>query len=141
MTGTAAPTNYRAMQNKRHLLAAATLAAFLSLAACGNEPETVSANDNDPQKEELAKAPPVTLPPPIKNSEIYRCKDNSLVYVTYMADDVTAMVRDKQEEPPVATLKAPAKGEPFVSEGFSLTVNGNNISYNSPDKGQQTCKS
>jgi hypothetical protein len=129
------------MQNKHPLLAAAALAAFLSLAACNQQPETVSANDNDPQKEELAKAPPVTLPPPIRESKIYRCKDNSLVYVTYMADDVTAMVRDKQEEPPVATLKAPAKGEPFVSEGFKLAVNGKNITYNSPDKGQQSCKS
>jgi hypothetical protein len=129
------------MQNKHTLFAAASLAAFLSLAACSQQPETVSANDNDPQKEELAKAPPVTLPPPIKSNKIYRCKDNSLVYVTYLADDITAMVRDKQEEPPVATLKAPAKGEPFVSEGFSLAVEGKNITYNSPDKGRQTCKS
>jgi hypothetical protein len=129
------------MQNKHPLLAAASLAAFLALAACDNQPETVSANDNDPQKEELAKAPPVTLPPPIRESKIYRCKDNSLVYVTYMADDVTAMVRDKQEEPPIATLKAPAKGEPYVAEGFSLKVDGKNITYNSPDKGTQTCKS
>ena len=129
------------MQNRTPLLAAASLAAVLALAACDNKPETVGANANDPQAEELAKAPPVTLPPPIKSNKIYRCKDNSLVYVTYMADDVTAMVRDKQEEPPVATLKAPAKGEPFVSEGFSLAVNGNTITYNSPDKGTQTCKS
>ena len=129
------------MQNKRPLIAAASLAAFLTLAACDKKPETISANANDPQAEELAKAPPVTLPPPIKESKIYRCKDNSLVYVSYMADDVTAMVRDKQEEPPVATLKAPAKGEPFVSEGFSLKVDGQTITYNSPDKGQQSCKS
>ncbi len=121
------------------VFAAASVAASLSLAACSNEPEVVDTNP-DPQAAELAKAPPVTLPPAIKESKTYRCKDNSLVYVTYMADNVTAMVRDKQEEPPVATLKAPAAGEPFVSEGFSLSVNGNSITYNSPDKGTQSCK-
>ncbi|MDP9416219.1 MAG: hypothetical protein M3Q08_19425, partial [Pseudomonadota bacterium] len=112
------------------VFAAASVAASLSLAACSNEPEVVDANP-DPQAAELAKAPPVTLPPAIKESKTYRCKDNSLVYVTYLADNVTAMVRDKQEEPPVATLKAPAAGEPFVSEGFSLSVNGSSITYNS----------
>ncbi len=121
------------------VFAAASVAASLSLAACSNEPEVVD-NNPDPQAAELAKAPPVTLPPAIKESKTYRCKDNSLVYVTYLADNVTAMVRDKQEEPPVATLKAPAAGEPFVSEGFSLSVNGNSITYNSPDKGTQSCK-
>ena len=125
--------------HKTPFLIAASIAASLSLAACQNEPEVVDTNP-DPQADELAKAPPVTLPPAIKSSKAYRCKDNSLVYVTLMADDVSAMVRDKQEEPPVATLKAPAAGQPFVSEGYSLTVSGNNITYNSPDKGTQSCK-
>jgi hypothetical protein len=125
--------------NKLIPIKAAALAAFLSLSACKSEPEVVEANP-DPMKEELAKAAPVALPPPIKSSKAYRCKDNSLVYVTLLADDVTAMVRDKQEEPPVANLKAPAPGQPFVSEGFSLTVSGNSITYNSPDKGSQRCK-
>jgi hypothetical protein len=124
---------------KTHILAAASLAALVSLAACNREPEVVDTNP-DPQAAELAKAPPVTLPPAIKESKTYRCKDNSLVYVTYLTDNMTAMVRDKQEEPPVATLKAPAPGQPFVSEGFSLTVNGNSVTYNSPDAGTQTCK-
>jgi hypothetical protein len=124
---------------QKTLFIAASIAASLSLAACKNEPEVIDSNP-DPQAEELAKAPPVTLPPAIKSSKTYRCKDNSLVYVTLLADDMTAMVRDKEEEPPVATLKAPAPGQPFVSEGFSLTVSGNNITYNSPDKGTQSCK-
>ena len=124
---------------QKTLFIAASIAASLSLAACKNEPEVIDSNP-DPQAEALAKAPPVTLPPAIKSSKTYRCKDNSLVYVTLLADDMTAMVRDKEEEPPVATLKAPAPGQPFVSEGFSLTVSGNNITYNSPDKGTQSCK-
>ncbi len=126
---------------QKTILAAASVAAFLTLAACNNsEPEVVDTTA-DPQAAELAKAAPVTLPPAIKESKTYRCKDNSLVYVTYMADNVTAMVRDKQEEPPVATLKAPAAGEAFVSEGFSLKVSGNSITYDSPDKGSRSCRS
>ena len=96
--------------NKINPIIAASLAAFVSLAACNSEPQVVDTNP-DPMKEELAKAAPVTLPPAIKSSKTYRCKDNSLVYVTLLADDVTAMVRDKQEEPPVANLKAPAAAQ------------------------------
>ena len=138
LDGAAHTRKWANMQNIR-FFAAASVAASLLLSACGNEPEVVDTNP-DPMKEELAKAAPVTLPPAIKASETYRCKDNSLVYITFLADDVTAMVRDKQEEPPVANLKAPAPGKPFVSEGFSLTVSGNSITYNSPDKGSQSCK-
>jgi hypothetical protein len=122
------------------LLAAAPLATLLALAACNKEDRNLVAEDNDPQAAELKKAPPVTLPPAIKEAKTYRCKDNSLVHVSYLTDNLTALVRDKQEEPPVATLKAPAPGEPFVSEGFSLTVSGNSITYNSPDAGSQSCK-
>ena len=129
------------MYKLSHLAAAAPVAAsLLILGACNKEPETVNAGAPDPQAAELAKAKPVTLPPAIRQAKTYRCRNNSLVYVTYMTDEVTAAVRDKQEEPPVATLTAPAPGEPFVAEGYSLRVNGNTITYNSPDKGTQTCK-
>ncbi|HEY0446139.1 MAG TPA: hypothetical protein VGD19_06765 [Allosphingosinicella sp.] len=125
---------------QKTLLSTAAVAAFLALAACSNEPETVSAGGADPQAEQLKKAPPVTLPPAIRASKTYRCKDNSLIYVTFMTDDVTAAVRDKQEDPPVATLKAPAPGEPYVSEGYSLSGSGDAVTYNSPEKGSQSCK-
>jgi hypothetical protein len=94
----------------------------------------------DPQAAELAKAPPVTLPPAIRESKTYRCKDNSLVYVSFMDDNLTAMVRDKQEEPPIATLKAPEPGAPFVADGFSLSGSGASVTYTSPDSGTLTCK-
>ena len=126
------------MQNIR-FFAAASVAVSLLLSACSNEPQVVDTNP-DPMKDELAKAAPVELPPAIKEAKSYRCKDNSLVHVTYLTDNVTAMVRDKQENPPIATLKAPAAGQPFVSEGFSLAVTGNSVTYNSPKAGTLTCK-
>jgi hypothetical protein len=129
------------MYKKSCLFAAAPVAAFLLLlAGCENQPQEVTSQAPDPLADQLSKAKPVTLPPAIREARTYRCKNNSLVYVTYMTDNVTAAVRDKQEEPPVAVLKAPAPGEPFVSEGYSLRVSGNTISYNSPDKGTQSCK-
>lgn len=119
---------------------AATILLLASTAACKQQPEVVDTT-SDPQAEELAKAPPVTLPPPIKSSKTYRCKDNSVVYVSFLADDVTALVRDKEEEPPISTLKAPKPGEPFVSEGFALSGSGSSVTYTSPDSGTLSCKS
>jgi hypothetical protein len=138
LDGDAHTRKWANMKTVRSFAAASVAASFL-LSACSNEPQVVDTNP-DPMKEELAKAAPVELPPAIKEAKSYRCKDNSLVHVTYLTDNVTAMVRDKQEEPPVATLKAPAAGQPFVSDGFSLTVNGNSITYNSPDAGTLSCK-
>ena len=124
---------------QKTLFLAASAAALLSLAACSNEPEVVDSSP-DPQAEQLAKAPPVELPPAIKASKTYRCKDNSLVYVTFLTDDKTAMVRDKQEGAPLATLKSEKEGGPFVSEGFSVSGSGDTISYTSPN-GTLSCKS
>ena len=128
------------MRNLPHLLAAAPFAALLSLAACNNEPETVSAAGEDPLADQLKTAPPVQLPPAIASSKTYRCKDNSIVYISFMTDGVTAAVRDVESDPPVATLKAAAPGQPFEFEGYSLSGNGDQVTYKSPDKGSQSCK-
>jgi hypothetical protein len=131
--------------HKTPFLLTASAAAALALLGCGQkQPEVVQTNV-DPQAEALKTAPPVELPPAIKVAKTYRCKDNSLVYVSFLTDDVTALVRDKQEEPPVATLKAPAAGQAFVGEGetgkgFSLSGSGDTVSYTSPDSGTLSCK-
>lgn len=120
-------------------LAAAPVAALFILGACQNEAINLS-EGSDPQAEALKNAPAVQLPPSIRVAKSYRCKDNTLVYVSFMSDNVTAMVRDKQEEPPVATLKAPAPGQPFAAEGFSLSGDGDTVTYKSPDAAAQTCR-
>ncbi|HEV2078989.1 MAG TPA: hypothetical protein VGR19_03700 [Allosphingosinicella sp.] len=123
------------------LTAAFCLTALVAVPAC-NETKTVTANTvGDPQATELAKAQPVELPPAIRSSKTYRCKDNSIVYVSFLEDDVSALVRDKEEEPPIAKLKAPKPGEPFVNEdGFKLSGSGSSVTYTSPDSGTLTCK-
>jgi hypothetical protein len=120
------------------LLAAASTAAIFTLAGCKSEAVEVG-GPADPQAEALKNAPPVQLPPTMKD-KTYRCKDNSLVYVSFSGDNLTALVRDKQEDPPVATLKAPAAGQPFVSEGFSLSGSGESVTYKSPKSAAQTCR-
>ena len=131
--------------HKSPFLLTASAAASLALLGCGQKQPEVVQTSVDPQAEALKNAPPVELPPAIKAAKTYRCKDNSLVYVSFLTDDVTAMVRDKQEEPPVATLKAPAAGQAFVAQdeagkGFSLSGSGDTVTYTSPDSGTQSCK-
>jgi hypothetical protein len=127
----------------KSLLATAATAALVLLAGCQSEPVKVG-EAADPQAEALKNAPKVALPPTMKD-KTYRCKDNSVVYVSFSSDNLTALVRDKEEEPPVATLKAPAAGQPFEGQGdqgkgFKLVGSGDSVTYTSPDSGTQTCR-
>lgn len=121
------------------LLALAPLSALFALAACNSEPDTVVAGPADPDAQNVAEAPPVTLPPALTASRTYRCKDNSLVYIDFFADGTSADVR--AEKTGAATrLAAPAKGEPFVAEGYKLTGEGATVTLEQPGKPSQSCK-
>jgi hypothetical protein len=107
-------------------------AALLALAACKSGPETFNTGTNDPMGAELANAAAVELPPMLKSSHAYRCKDNSLIFVDFMTDDKTANFKADREGPLVA-LKAPEAGEPFVSADGETTIvsEGNGaVTYN-----------
>ena len=117
-------------------LYATSMAALLALAACSNEPEVVDTNP-DPQAEMLANAAPVELPPAIQASRTYRCKDNSLVYADFYTNN-TVLVR-KEPGGEATTLTAPAAGEPYVAEGYSLSGSGESVTYASPTAGSQSC--
>jgi crotonobetainyl-CoA:carnitine CoA-transferase CaiB-like acyl-CoA transferase len=127
------------MRKIRFSCAVASAAAVLALAACNNEPETITGGVEDPQAEELAKATPKQLPPAIASSRVYRCKDNSLVYIDFMNDQKTAIFRaDKGGSPTM--LNAPEPGKPFVAEGYSLEGSGKSVQLQRPGKGSQACK-
>lgn len=129
--------------------AALVLAAALSTAACGdnsggntaaNESANASANTTN------TATTNVVLPPAIKNSRSYRCKDNSTFHASYLADDMTVNIRDKEENPPIVVLKADAPGGEFVGKDqqggdFKLVGSGENVTYTSPDGGAQSCRS
>lgn len=123
------------MMKRPALLAAATMAALLTLAAC--KEQTIDGNQ-DAQANALNNAAPVEAPPMIQASRTYRCKDNSLLYADFYTND-TVNVRDKKDGPGTV-LTAPAAGQPYAAEGYSLSANAAQISYTAPGRGAQSCK-
>jgi hypothetical protein len=120
------------------LIAAVSLAA-LTLAGCNSEPETVTANADDPQAEALKNAPPLTeAPPMIQASRTFRCKDNSLVYVDFYTNQ-TARIRTEKDGTPTV-LTAQGGKPPYTAEGWSLSDNAAQVSLTAPGKGSQSCK-
>ncbi|MDB5697711.1 MAG: hypothetical protein JWN69_515 [Alphaproteobacteria bacterium] len=126
------------MQKILRVFAAASVAAFLPLAACNQEPEVINAGPPDTQAKDLAAAAPVELPPSIAASRTYRCKDNSLVYIDFMSNQTANYRTSKSGEPVVLT--APAQGQPYVADGYSVSSSGTEINLTAPGKGSQSCK-
>ena len=123
------------MKNRTKIVAAA---AFLALSAC--QQETIVGGRKDDMAEELAKAPKVVLPPAIKSTKAYRCKDGTLVYVDLFQGDKMANLRGT-ENGAATKLEAPEAGQPMVATGgYSLTVSGDNVTVTEPGKGTQVCK-
>jgi hypothetical protein len=120
----------------RTLPSVALAAAVLGLSACNSGPETMNTGTNDPMASELANAAPPPPLPMIKSSHTYRCKDNSLIFVDFMTDEVSANFRSAKDAP-ITQIKAPAAGEPFVSADGAIKVEGSGatITYNG-----QACK-
>jgi hypothetical protein len=126
------------MQHITRFLSAASVAAFLSLAACENEPEVVG-GPADPQAAELAKAAPVEAPPMIQASRTYRCKDNSLVYIDFYTNKTAQVRTEKGGQPTILTADAAAGGE-YKAEGYSLSADAPTVTLTMPGKGSQSCK-
>jgi hypothetical protein len=114
------------------------LAAALALAACNNKPQTIVANDDDPQAEQLKNAKPVAAPPMIQASRTYRCKDNSLVYADFYTNN-TVSVRSQKEGGTPTVLTAAEGKPPYTAPGYSVSANAETISYTAPGKGTQPC--
>jgi hypothetical protein len=117
------------------------LAATAALAGCNKENHTIIAGpDGDEANNAPATNEPVALPPSIASSKIYRCKDNSVVYIDWLSDNKSANFRAKQDATPVA-LTAPEVGKPMTADGYSLsgTPGGKSITLERPGKGSQAC--
>lgn len=115
--------------------------ALLALSACNSDkPEVIDRGPQDPLGDQLNNAAPVELPPSVKVSKSYRCKDSSLVYVDFMSDDKTAMLRTEKEGAATKLIMA-EPGKPFMAAGgYSVTGNGDSITVEMPGKGSQSCK-
>jgi hypothetical protein len=104
------------------ILRATPLAAILLLAACDTKPTTiVGGGPADVQADQIKNAPPVKLPPAILANKSYRCKDNSLIYIDWFNDNMTANLHLKEKTATPVNLQAPSAGAPYVSGDYTLT--------------------
>ena len=113
-------------------------AALSALSACNNSAaEETAANTAAPSNQVAA---PVELPPAITAEKTLRCKDNSLVYVTFFEGNRQALVRTEQNGTPTM-LKAEAAGDPLVADGgYRMTGTPASIELTLPGKGAQACR-
>ncbi len=124
---------------KRYILLPVVALLALPLAACDNKPEVVTTTASDPMAEQLKKAAKVELPPAMKASVTFRCKDNSLVFVDFFSGDKQATLRTAKDGAAIR-LTAEAAGDPLKADGYSLTGTPKAITLTQPGKGTLTCK-
>lgn len=125
-----------------------TTLSLLALAACNSEPETIVGGDQpDPMASELANAAPVELPPAIASSKTYRCKDNSLVQIDWLAENKGAYVHGEGYSQTHLKQAQPVEGEPASTDltadgGYVLKGNSRapTVTLTLPGKPAQTCK-
>lgn len=123
---------------KKTILPLAALAVAAMLGACKPEPKVLDDRAPDPLAEAKKKAPKVVLPPPVKASVTFRCKDNSLVAVDFFQGDQLANFRGPPESTPVQ-LKAEEAGKPFTNGTITLAGNATAITVDQPGKDTLSC--
>jgi len=114
----------------RRILLVGLLTGFV--AACDRSQDQAAQNVQPPEQ-------PIQMPPSIAASHTFRCKDNSLVYVDFFSDRLTAALRTEKNGPPIR-LVAPAKGEPFTGDGYVLVGSDTLITLIKPGAASQVCK-
>ena len=123
-----------------------TALAALALTACKQE-TIVGGQQPDPMKEELANAAPVELPPAIAASKTYRCHDNSVVQIDWLAQDKGAYVHGNGQAQTHLKPAAPVEGKPASTDltaegGYGLrgSATASTVTLTLPGKGAQACK-
>ena len=128
------------MKTALHL--ALATAALLPMAACNNHKAADAAANAAAAANEAAAAnlAAAEMPPAIRADKAFRCKDNSLAYVTFFEGDKQAVVKDKQDGP-ATVLKAASTGDPLTADGgWKLTGNETKgISLTRPGKDAISC--
>jgi len=130
--------------HKNAPLSSAAVAAILFLSACsgsGSEQAAAPAPSNDAAMAEEApvSATPVVLPPALIASRTYRCKDNSLLYVDFFGDNITADL--KTEKNGAATKLTAAEPNAALSGGgYTVSGNAEQVEITQPGKPAQSCK-
>ena len=99
-----------------------TLASAAALAGCNKESHTIVAGGPPSDDTNSTANAAVALPPSITASKVYRCANNSVVYVNWMSDG-SANVRNKPDGAmtQVAAGSADLKGD---AKAASITYHG-----------------
>ena len=117
-------------------------AALLPLAACNTQAKKAEAANQAEAANEAAMANAAAaepLPPAIRGDKSFRCKDNSLAFVTFFEGDTQAVVRDKADAP-ATVLKAAKTGDPLTAKGgWQMTGNEKGITLTRPGKTAVAC--
>lgn len=111
---------------------------LLALSACDSKPTEVTSVAPDPMASILANKAPVELPPAIKSEATFRCKDNSLAFVTFFEGDKQALVKTTKDGTPVK-LTAETAGAPLTADGYVLTGTPKAVTLTQPGKPAQLC--
>jgi hypothetical protein len=121
-------------------LCSSLLVAAAALAGCNQSDHTISANDAAANAANAAA--PVALPPSILHSKIYRCKDNSVVYIDWLSDNKSANFRPDKNATPTQLIALEPGQKMIGPDGYSLigTSADASVTLERPDKGSQVCK-
>ena len=118
------------------------LVAAAALAGCNSNDHTITAGpDTGDNGANSAANTQVTLPPPIAATKLYRCADNSVVQIDWLADNKTANVR-MGENAPATQVTAPETGKPMTAaDGMAVSgaASGSSITVKLPSGGTKTC--
>src|SRR5438046_1199013 len=119
------------------------LAAAAALAGCNKDNHTIVGNSgpND-ENSQAAGNGPVTLPPSVTSSKIYRCADNKVVYVDWLSDNLSANIRIEQGGTPTHVVTVEA-GKPMIAAGgysISGAPGGSSAKIAIPGHGAQSCQ-
>lgn len=128
---------------KSPLALALAAAALLPLAACNSNPAVDDGMNAaaEARNEATANAVAAAMPPSIRADKSFRCKDNSLAFVTFFQGDTQAVVREAQDGP-ATVLKAENAGDPLTAEGgWRMTGDDKaGITLTRPGKAAITCR-
>jgi hypothetical protein len=115
LTGTLAREKAQSMTRTFTTLAIAAAA----LAGCDNSDHTIVANEPyDPMANDVRNLEAVELPPAIAASHVYRCRDNSLVYIDWLNNN-TARIKANRTE--IGTTVTRGEDGSYTAEGQRLT--------------------
>lgn len=109
----------------------------LLTSGCNSRGGTQQAGSNTANSIDQAAA--MQMPPAIVGGHTYRCEDNSVIRVDYLAGDQGALLQPSPNAQPIR-LASDHKGGVLVANGYAVTGRGATIALRRPVGPPQRCK-